>query len=208
MVRSSILASIAILALSLLASCSSDDAAPTAPSVEKNRLEDIPVEQTLQSLWEASSVARYETIEAVIDPVAGGTLSGVVRSWGRDARFMLDFPPHAIPGTKRVTVTMSIPENSPKSPPVFKFEPDMEFNRPVRVRLYYPSSLPQDHDYSTVFCLIHEDGNGVGGEETFRYTDDMILYHDSPTLPGRPLALEFEVMHFSRWGLQNGKMGP
>jgi hypothetical protein len=198
---------IIIAMMFLLSSCGDEVTAPDSSSPEKrignieHQIQDLS-SLSVEDLWLSSEIATYDEITASINPRLGGTLEGYARTWGHDYLFSIDFPAGAMSGHKNVTVTMFIPKNDGSgNPPVFKFEPDMEFNHDVTVTVHWPEWIAHHNKTTSFFCLNR---NGPTDPlEVFWATDIRTASHPM----GQPGTMTFTLPHFSRWGMQNGKMG-
>lgn len=187
---------------------------PTEPAVDDQTRElasppgDEPQKNSyIRDLWLASENATYAVATAMIDPVRGGELRTTYPSWGEEYTFSMTFPPGAIPGREPVEVSLHVPVNAnanayTKTPAVFKMEPDIQFREKVTVEVHYPPWLRPRWDYYAVFCMHRSDSVEPGDRAEYWYTDFMMI----PMDPHHPRRVKFQTIHFSRWGVENGKM--
>jgi hypothetical protein len=207
--KHSILLSVALMIFVLtMSSCSEG---PTDPTIhdQTNEFAAPPGDEEqkntyIRNLWLASENATYAVATATINPVRGGELRAFYSSWGEEYEFIMTFPPGAISGKDPVEVSLHVPvNNGMKAPAVFKLEPDMQFRDEVTVELHYPQWFQHRWDYYSVFCMHRSGTVEPGTRPDFWYSDLMMI----PMDPHQPRRIKFKTTHFSRWGVENGKMG-
>ena len=127
-------------------------AKPTDPPTD-------PLQDYLSDLWYASNHDEWDVISGVIDPEAGGIVSGNPVTWPAGYSFSVEIPPDAVsecdsilprgrPADEFITIEIHIPRFDPEWPPgeghpaVFKLEPDgLQFDSSVSVTFCFPPWL-------------------------------------------------------------------
>lgn len=210
--------------LPFVLSCSEKPTEPGSESLkdhEPNPHVDHPVETTdqnyLSDLWDASNHSDWDVISGDVNVATGGTVSGNPATWPYGYQFSVEIPSGAIvrcdsavqhekKPNETVEIQIHVPQLDPEwqagdgHPAVYKLEPDsLQFSQPVTVTLCYPPWFEASNSYlKFCFFMISED------PDIFDYSDLDTIYPGSAN-PRKDI--EFETMHFSRWGLEDGGGG-
>ncbi len=178
------------------------------------------IQAYLAMMWELSNHDQWDVISGTINPLVGGTISGVPASWPAGYEFSLVIPPNSIserhevpvdplnrdnkditPIQTPITISIHVPLNNDENlPPVYKLEPHgLIFTQPVQVTLCFPPWRTPKPQYAKYYFWQESEQPPL-----YMYSDLEWVY---PAGEDERLAIEFETYHFSRWGLENGNGG-
>lgn len=169
------------------------------------------IQARLAAMWAESEAIPYESFTGTIDcPMNGGLIEGRVPNWP-GCVFRIEFAPGVLDGTSPRSFRMSVPRPSETAGVYYKFEEvgvlgDVRFHGKAIVTIHWPLVKPRkfggDYDYINLSCLQRTDANHDGDWEYSR-TDEVKFRQ-----PDRSQTkVMFELPHFSRWSMQNGKVG-
>ncbi len=200
-----------------------------APTTEPTMIPVGPEVPNLQAIlekyWVRSEHEDYDVISALIDPKAGGIVSGAPASWPDEYIFSVEIAPGSmdlsgvgllatssaeppVDPIPAVEVQILVPRYHPELPAsrqnvaVYRLRPHgMRFTTPATVTFCYPPWRNADRTY-VKFHFWREDEDGLW---VYYWSDYETLRPDAEGDPRT--GLRFETTHFSRWAMQNGRGG-
>ncbi|MBK8168028.1 MAG: hypothetical protein IPK64_18945 [bacterium] len=188
------------------------DKALASPRDTVDRRDPAYIQARLAEMWAESDLTQYESFIGTIDvPAFGGLIEGTVPSWP-GCNFRIEFAPGVLDGSLPRTFRMSVPVPNASTGVYYQFEEvggggGGSFHGKARVTIHWPLIKPRKpgagfYDYISLSCLNRTDRNHDGVYEYSRSDEVTCLQPDR-----LQSKLVFDLPHFSRWSMQNGKVG-
>ena len=216
--------SVIVMVMGLMACNSITDLSQSvAPVDSPDKVDPVPIgvvhlsQELLHDRWERSSHTDWDILTCFIEPVGGGRLQGTPASWPTGYVFGAFFPAGFIASTDSLEITLKVPRYSEgvDYPAVYIIEPHgLVFDLPVTLEFCFPPWLEENEYYEKYYFWDETSSPVAGGsnlhlEEINPIPRYGISDFEKVTPDGEDLRLkiQFETLHFSRWGMENGKGG-
>jgi hypothetical protein len=202
----------------------SQDLTLTAPGEGYDKLASLQLH--LEETWYAGESYAYDTVAGTIDIVTGGSFAARPASYPEGFTVAVSVPPGAVPAEYatdgEITISVQVPRfgtsfDSADAPCPIILEPHgVQFKEPITIWLVLPDALAERCDEGYLFYYLER--KTIGNSETFDYRDVTRVYSlggekDSVAPPGFKESdaagdcgnmIRCQVMHFSRWELEDG----